>query len=1022
MAKWTFNVTPGPYRVSASWFAHSNRASDAPYTILNGNTVLGTVRVNQKQAANDVNDAGTNWEYLGGPYDITSNTLVVTLSDAANGYVIADAVRIEPVVVSPIQIIDNGNTGFSKVGNWLYSSGQGYGGDVHYSAKGTGTDVARWTFAVTPGRYRVSASWFAHANRASDAPYRIFNGTNLLGTVRINQKVAANDFSDAGASWEDLGGPYDITGNTLVVELSDAANGYVIADAVRIERQDTPPQVLPFPNPGSPLARMVHPRLFFTAEDLPAIRDRIRTYYKAEFQTFVSAMDSVYSASAASKADYLRHFDTRNYAFLCAIDPGTMGVNSQHSRQQYCDKAVEHALAISDGLREGSHDTKVWWRTGAGKMAASLAYDWTYNYASDAQRQQMANKIVALYENERGTDVFPPYNNNHHYISNQTLPHSLGVIFGALALWGDTYVSAAQGQAMLDHMQEAWLEQVTAISDALYGPDRNGRYPDLVGSGNNEGSSYGLDIYTSYVLGIAAASSALGQDYFQSSPFTKYVPLFYYYKLKPFPTDGQWQFAWHDTGAPMDASFPTGCDTQTCDDARARVLRLWTQDLKRSDPLLAGVTSWMVGSSEFRVPVTSYPYAEGVRQYGLFDMFLGGERDVPPISPDAAGLPLFKRMGDWTVFKSSHDLHTSTYLEIDSPIWQYVGGHNDHMPSALQMSKYGTLLGKIVNTKSADVCPRSSTSAGPADGSMTGPYTSATLSLGLPTAKTTNQNLPELITEGSVSDIGDIQIFDSQAGVYDVFGYDYTKAYQKGSLATQAVQQMVYLRGAEQHEFFVEFNHIVSGFENRKILHAPADIEALGGSWTSLGSGKWSSTAKTYSVTNTYGGSHGRLFITPVLPSQPGIVKIGGPGYEWVDADGNPVYAGALSDACRNITGYYSLQFRTPEPDLITVYQPGDSQTMATPSQVLSVSGSGMKGVQVDNRVVLFSLSPKSSINSTAYTVATSQSARHILIGFAPLTAYRVNINGTVQQVSSSRGGVLSFVDSGTGSRNVTVE
>jgi hypothetical protein len=130
------------------------------------------------------------------------------------------------------------------VGNWPYSAGQGYGGDVHYSALGNGSDVARWTFTVTPGRYRVSASWFAHANRASNSPYTVFNGSTVLGTVRVSQKVAANDFSNAGTSWEDLGGPYDITGNTLVVQLSDAANGYVIADAVRIEALDTTPPTI----------------------------------------------------------------------------------------------------------------------------------------------------------------------------------------------------------------------------------------------------------------------------------------------------------------------------------------------------------------------------------------------------------------------------------------------------------------------------------------------------------------------------------------------------------------------------------------------------------------------------------------------------------------------------------------------------------------------------------------------------------------------------------------------------------
>jgi hypothetical protein len=45
------------------------------------------------------------------------------------------------------------------------------------------------------------------------------------------------DFSENGTAWEDIGNGVDaINSGTLVVRLSDLADEYVIADAVRIER------------------------------------------------------------------------------------------------------------------------------------------------------------------------------------------------------------------------------------------------------------------------------------------------------------------------------------------------------------------------------------------------------------------------------------------------------------------------------------------------------------------------------------------------------------------------------------------------------------------------------------------------------------------------------------------------------------------------------------------------------------------------------------------------------------------
>jgi hypothetical protein len=134
-----------------------------------------------------------------------------------------------------VRYLDNGASGFTTSGLWFQSSG-GRENDTHLSINGSGSNVATWTFSgLTAGQYRVSATWGASSVYASDAPFSVYNGTQLLGTSRQSQKVASSGFSDAGSNWKDLGN-FTITGTTLVVKLANNANGWVSADAIRIEK------------------------------------------------------------------------------------------------------------------------------------------------------------------------------------------------------------------------------------------------------------------------------------------------------------------------------------------------------------------------------------------------------------------------------------------------------------------------------------------------------------------------------------------------------------------------------------------------------------------------------------------------------------------------------------------------------------------------------------------------------------------------------------------------------------------
>ena len=251
-ASWTFAVAPGTYEVAATWGPAANRATNAPYSVRDGAQTLDTVRVNQQQSAADFQDQGAGWHVLG-VFEISSEQLIVQLTNDANGFVMADAIRIE--VVDPddlpeppppppppppeeLQIIDNVDAGFSTPqGSW--GTGLlGYQGDSRFAAGGGAVARAQWTFVVQPGTYQVAATWPAASNRATNAPYSVRDGAQTLDTVRVNQQQSPADFQDQGAGWHVLG-VFEISSEQLVVQLTNEANGFVMADAIRIEAVET---------------------------------------------------------------------------------------------------------------------------------------------------------------------------------------------------------------------------------------------------------------------------------------------------------------------------------------------------------------------------------------------------------------------------------------------------------------------------------------------------------------------------------------------------------------------------------------------------------------------------------------------------------------------------------------------------------------------------------------------------------------------------------------------------------------
>jgi len=93
---------------------------------------------------------------------------------------------------------------------------------------GQGQNTAVWNLE-TITTYDIYVRWTSHSNRASNAEYLVHyidnTGKSAIDVVAINQRTN-------GGSWVKLG-TYRMSSLTGRVELTDAGNGYIIADAVR---------------------------------------------------------------------------------------------------------------------------------------------------------------------------------------------------------------------------------------------------------------------------------------------------------------------------------------------------------------------------------------------------------------------------------------------------------------------------------------------------------------------------------------------------------------------------------------------------------------------------------------------------------------------------------------------------------------------------------------------------------------------------------------------------------------------
>jgi hypothetical protein len=160
-----------------------------------------------------------------------SGTLALVSDDANES---PFAITLTGAVTPPLQIIDNGAAGNTRVGSWIRTTNKGFELDIHSTARGNGTRTSNWIFSnLASGQYRLWGSWTGGSSNASDAPFRIYSGQGTVPIVRVSQRTASSGLLANGGRWKFLG-TVNVTKGWVKVSLTNAANGVVVADAVRL--------------------------------------------------------------------------------------------------------------------------------------------------------------------------------------------------------------------------------------------------------------------------------------------------------------------------------------------------------------------------------------------------------------------------------------------------------------------------------------------------------------------------------------------------------------------------------------------------------------------------------------------------------------------------------------------------------------------------------------------------------------------------------------------------------------------
>jgi hypothetical protein len=779
---------------------------------------------------------------------------------------------------------------------------------------------------------------------------------------------------------------------------------------------------------ASPLAQGVHPRLFFDASEVPALRSRIARHYRAEFQDFIGMLNDPSRLSRRQQA-IEPFWGSMNYAFVAALDPRAMQElgfrfdSSLDTSEEFCARAMTYVHTrlpeMAAGRGNQGHSALATGYPSASYFPVAATYDWCYGQLSEADRKAVVDTFIAVHTRWSGVNLLTAHGRSSMLANNQSSADVHDTL-GILAFYKDAYPSSEIQAELYRTFHAVWFDRMLTELNHFY----------AAGTFWHEGNGgYMADAFVNIGIPVAMFSSALGTNYFATIPFFSRFGEFVVGNIKPHGLQSGCG------GAPCPQYFERwGVIGGGISGLACKGPQLISGMLRRAKHPNAGLTKWVNEnlpergrSCDRQTADFGGPWANAVLYWFLF-----GDREVEAVSPTRAQVATSLKLGlGEYVFKSGHDADASQVIVWANP-WEMYGHRPETGGGHFTLHKFGNLILSAANAKSGEGVIE-------AGGNLFRNVVGL-LRPDRPTMQYDRSDTFDPFWEArgirQIRQIGKALAEEIGGDRYDYLAYDSSLSWTPAR-ADVAQREFLYLRGPLDKEFLVILDrmNVRTPAADKKIWkvwvpseprHDGPHLVSMTNKHPELRSDQFASAA-----------THGKFFLRTLEPQDAQVWLRGGPGREFQSGDGSgatPWGAPPMTQAIREYLGWGRIEVQPAaarEYDVfLNVIQFGEANSLAQMASISRVQSSDgtMIGSHIaepaNEWVVLFAKRPvDNGVPTVNYRFsAAGPDSRHLLMNVARGKTFfvRASADGAVAvtlqptphavSVTSTDQGVLYFV------------